>query len=92
MADVSQRAVAAEVGWSQARHWRFENYPDALLTEITQVASILGLELSAGLHRMGDSIADRGQQALLRRFRSILSAQIRAIAEVPLPTPGDRRS
>ena len=84
--------MAAEVGWSQARYWRFENHPDPLLTEITQVASILRLELSAGLHRTGVAIADRGQQALLRRFRSMLSSQIRVMAEVPLPTPGDRRS
>lgn len=53
---------------------------------------MLGLELSAGLHPLGDPIRDRGHQALISRFRSQLSPAWRVAAEVPLPLPGDARS
>lgn len=91
-ADLSQRAVARVLGWSQARYWRFERHNDALLSEIAAVAALLGLDLSAGLHRTSEAITDRGQVALLNRFRALLAGTIRVIAEALLPNPGDRRS
>ena len=91
-ADVSQRAMAEQLGWSQPRYWRFENSNRAMLPDVCAVASILGLQLSAGLHRSGDGLADRGQLALLARFRSLLAPSIRAVAEALLPNVGDRRA
>ena len=91
-ADVSQRAIATQLGWSQARYWRFEHNADALLSEIAKVAALLGLEPSAGLHRVSDAIADRGQVALLGRFRMLLAVTVAVVSEAPLPNMGDRRS
>ena len=91
-ADLSQRAVAKVLGWSQARYWRFERDDDALLSEVAVVAALLGLDLSAGLHRTVEAITDRGQVALLNRFRALLAGTIRVVAEALLPNIGDRRS
>ena len=91
-ADVSQRAMADQLGWSQARYWRFENAAEADLEELSAVAAILGLELSSNLHRVSDSLADRGQLALLARFRSLLSPSVKVFTEALLPNPGERRS
>lgn len=93
-ADISQRAVAAALGWSQAEYWRFESGRARAksVVDISAVASVLGLELGAGLHPAGDPIRDKGHQALINRFRALLSPAFKVLAEVPLPTPGDRRS
>jgi transcriptional regulator with XRE-family HTH domain len=91
-ADVSQREMARQLGWSQARYWRFEGARDATLTELTAVSALLGLELSANLHRVSDALADRGQLELLARFRARLSPSIKVFTEALLPNPGERRS
>jgi transcriptional regulator with XRE-family HTH domain len=93
-ADISQRAMAASLGWSQTRYWRFENEETEgpSIVEISTVASLLGRELSTSLFEIGDSVVDRGHQELIARFRTLLSPQIGVVAEVPLPVPGDRRS
>jgi transcriptional regulator with XRE-family HTH domain len=93
-ADISQRAMAANLGWSQTRYWRFENEGSEgpSIVEISTVASLLGRELSASLFEIGDSVVDRGHQELIARFRTLLSSQVNVVAEVPLPVPGDRRS
>jgi hypothetical protein len=56
------------------------------------MASVLGQELSIGVHDIGDPIRDHGQQALGRRFEAILSPRWRSISEVLLPNLGDPRS
>lgn len=93
-ADISQRTVAQALGWSQTEYWRFENGRGHAqsLVDIVAVSSVLGLELGAGLHPAGEPLRDKGHQALIQRFRALLSPDFRVLAEVPLPTPGDRRS
>jgi hypothetical protein len=66
-----------------------DHIPLVLLSEI---ASLLGLEVVAGLHPLGEPIRDVGHQTLIGRFRAILSATWRVVAEVPLPNPGDPRA
>jgi len=92
--DVSQRVVAAELGWSQSEFCRFENRKTkgTSIGDLSAVAAVLGMELSAGLHPAGEPIRDKGHQQLINRFRALLSPAFRVSAEVPLPTPGDRRS
>jgi hypothetical protein len=65
---------------------------DPDLVQLSVIASLLGMELSVGLHELGDPIRDRGQQALGRRFDAIPSSAWRNMAEVLLPGIGDRRS
>lgn len=93
-ADVSQRELASALGWSQSEYFRFENRRTRAtsIIDISAVASLLGLELSAGLHPVGQPIRDKGHQALIRRFLAQISEAFRVLAEVPLPIPGDRRA
>lgn len=92
---ISQTEVATKLGRTQADISRLERLVDidrVPFVLVAELASLLGLELGAGLHRLGDAINDRGQQELIRRFRAVLSAAWRVVAEVPLPNPGDPRA
>lgn len=92
-ADLSQEAVADALGWSQPSYWRFENGRRITsIIDISAAASVLGLELGAGLHPNGEPIRDKGHQALIGRFRAQLSSAFRVLAEAPLPMPTDPRS
>jgi transcriptional regulator with XRE-family HTH domain len=84
-AAVSQRAIGEALGWSQSRYWRFESGRTIpTVEEIAAVASLLGLELSLGLHPVGDPLRDKGQQALADRFERILSGAWARQREVPV--------
>lgn len=65
---------------------------DVSVVRLAEVASLLGLELSATLHPSGEPIRDRGHQALVGRFRGELAPTWTVKAEVLLPPPWDRRS
>lgn len=92
-ADLSQNAVADALGWSQPSYWRFENGRSVTsMIDISAAASVLGLELGAGLHLYGEPIRNKGHQALIARFRAQLSPAFKVLAEAPLPLPGDPRS
>lgn len=93
-ADISQREVAAALGWSQSEYFRFENRRTRAtsIVDVSAVASVLGLELGAGLHPIGDAIRDRGHQALIGRLRAELSPAFRVTGDVPLPLLGDPRA
>jgi transcriptional regulator with XRE-family HTH domain len=92
-ADLSARRVAETVGWSPSAYRRFEaGQVGATVQDVAIVAAVLGLELSVGVHPVGDGLRDRGHQALVARFRAVVNAAFRVVAEVPLPNPGDRRS
>ena len=95
IASTSQQALALELGRSQSDVSRLERLVEidrASFVEVSEIASLLGLELSAGLHPVGEPIRDKGHQALIERFRAELSPAFKVLAEVPLPTPGDRRA
>lgn len=92
--NVSQRAVATELGWSHSRFQRFESNTDGglALADICQVGAVLGLELGAGLHAVGDGLVDAGHRALIGRFRAVLASSWQVALEVPLAIAGDQRS
>jgi transcriptional regulator with XRE-family HTH domain len=94
VANLSVRSVARELGWSHARYARFEagQLASVSLVDLAKVGAVLGLELSAAFHPVGETIRDAGQQALAARFRAVLSPLWRVTAEVLLPNLGDRRS
>jgi hypothetical protein len=56
------------------------------------MASLVGHELSVGVHPIGAPIRDKARIALLRRFAVRLHKSVRWRTEVPIPIPGDRRS
>ena len=92
---LSQQALADLLGRSQADISRFERLRDTnrvSVVELCEVASVLGLELGAGLHPVGDPLRDKGHQALIARFRAHLAPDFRIAAEVLFSDPGDRRA
>jgi hypothetical protein len=62
------------------------------IVELAQAAVMLGLELSAGLHPMGEPVRDKGHQALIARFVAVLGSAWQVAREVPLPNVGDPRA
>ncbi len=85
--------MARELGISQAHLWRIESQQvDISAVRLAEIASVLGMELSVGLHDIGDPIRDKGHQALGKRFDAIPGPLWRNRAEVLLPNLGDRRS
>jgi transcriptional regulator with XRE-family HTH domain len=91
---LSQRAVAAQQGISQAQLWRIETGRDSSVSfvRLCEIASLLGYDVSLGLHPNSDPIRDAGQQALGKRFDALLSKAWSVADEVLLPNPGDKRA
>lgn len=93
--NISQRTLAADLGCSQSEVWRLEHLVrvnDVSLVRMCELASLLGLELGASLHLIGDPVRDKGHVALLSRLCALLADAFRVMYEAPLPLPGDRRS
>lgn len=91
---ISQQSLAGQLGCSQSEYSRFELVanPTAIgAVRLAEVAALLGLELALTLHPAGDPLRDKGHQALITRFREILSPRYQIRAEVPFPAPGDPR-
>ena len=92
-ANVSLEAVGAQLGCSLSSAWRREtNAARATVVGLSELASILGYELSIGLHPVGDPIRDKGAQALGRRFDAHLAPTWRVTNEALLPGPGELRA
>lgn len=90
---ISQHALARDLGCSQANLWRVEaRQIELTVVRMSEMASLLGLELSIGLHELGDPIRDKGQQALAGRFAALLSPRWAVTSEALLPMPGDLRA
>lgn len=91
-ANVSQRAIATELGWQQAELNRLErfDFPNVPLVRLVEIAGVLGLDVSVRLHRVGDPIRDRASQALIGRFLTMVASSYRATREALLPSGGQR--
>ena len=94
-AGVSQRQIAAMLGWSQSEVSRFERVTrpaSVTFTDVYAIAAVLGLEPSITLHPFGAALRDKGHQAVIGRFRPLIGAAWAVGAEVPFPGAGDPRS
>ena len=91
---MSQRQLAREIGWSSSAVGRFEadQRADVGVIDLSEMASLLGFELSLGLHPIGDPIRDKGQQACSRRFDRVLPDRWRVTNETLLPGAGELRA
>ena len=91
-ANVSQRAVAHELGWQQSELNRLERYgfPSVPLVRLAEIAAVLGLEMSVRLHRVGDPLRDRASQALIGRLLTYVASNYRVVREALLPSGGQR--
>jgi transcriptional regulator with XRE-family HTH domain len=93
-AGLSQSAVAREIGLDPANVWRFEagQREDVGIVELSEIASVLGYEVSVGLHPIGDPLRDKGQVACGRRFDALLADRWRVTNETLLPGVGEQRA
>jgi len=94
LAGLSQSAVAKAVGMTQASYWRLEagQVRELTVERVSEVASVLGFEISLGLHPIGDPIRDKGQLAVARRFQALLSEEWEQTDEMLLPGEGEQRA
>ena len=93
-AGISTRRLGALVGISHTQVRRIEGAlaPHVDLDVLARIASVLGHELSVGIHPITSPVRDAGHLALLARFHARLHPSIRWRVEVPVPIPGDLRS
>jgi transcriptional regulator with XRE-family HTH domain len=94
-AGVSQRALAAELGWTQSEVNRLEQFRfmTVPIPRLCEIGAVLGLDLGAGWHPVGDAVRDKGHQAARRRFAlNIASPPYVLTHEAPFPNLGDLRS
>jgi transcriptional regulator with XRE-family HTH domain len=94
-AGLSQQTLSQLVGCSQSEISRLEHLQrrdEVAMVRLAQVAAVMGLDLSAGLHPVGEAIRDKGHQLLIARFVRQLSPTWRVAREVPLPNVGDPRA
>jgi transcriptional regulator with XRE-family HTH domain len=90
---VSQQSVAKELGCAQSQVWRTESGDVAVTVQrLAEMASVLGMELGLGVHLLGDPIRDKGQQALIQRFKAVLAPAWQVSHEALLSISGDGRA
>jgi hypothetical protein len=65
---------------------------DVTVERLSEIASVLGYEISLGLHPVGDPVRDKGQLAIGRRFEELLSDKWQVTDETLLPGAGDLRA
>jgi transcriptional regulator with XRE-family HTH domain len=94
VAGLSQSALAREIGLDPSTMWRLEAglLPDISVVRMSEIASVLGYEVSVGLHPIGDPVRDKGQLACGRRFGGILSDRWRVTDETLLPGAAEQRA
>ena len=94
MAGLSQSAIGSAVRMSYTKVGRIERaaLPTISLAALTEIASVLGLELSTKLYPDGPPLRDAAHVALLERFRGCIHPSLHLRLEVALPVSGDRRA
>ena len=91
--DVSMDALASQLGCSKSTVSRRLAGQDATtVVGLSELASALGMEVSVGLHPVGDPIRDAGQRGTGKRFDAILAPAWAVTDEVPFPMAGDQRA
>jgi transcriptional regulator with XRE-family HTH domain len=86
--------VGTAIGLSASAASRIERgfTPEVSILRVTQLAEVVGLELSLRLYAGGSPIRDDAHAALLGRCRDAMHPSLRWSIEVPLPNPGDDRA
>jgi transcriptional regulator with XRE-family HTH domain len=94
VAGLSLDQLARELEWSATAVGRLESgqREDIGIVALSEIASVLGYEVSVGLHPIGDPVRDKGQLACGRRFDAVLSERWRVTDETLLPGAGEQRS
>jgi transcriptional regulator with XRE-family HTH domain len=92
--NLSLDMVGSTIGLSASAASRIERglTPEVSILRMTQLAEVVGLELSLRLFVGGSPIRDDAHAALLARCRDKMHPGLRWSIEVPLPHPGDDRA
>jgi transcriptional regulator with XRE-family HTH domain len=93
-AGLSQRKLGALCGLSHTAVGRMERGETRRMSidRLAVVAAVLGLEIRLSFYPSASPVRDEAHLALIARFRSRVSPQLRWRTEVPIPIPGDQRS
>jgi transcriptional regulator with XRE-family HTH domain len=93
-AGLTHAEVADLVEVAASNIWRLEagRVSDVTVERLSEIASVLGCEISLGLHPVGDPVRDKGQLAVGKRFERLLSDKWRVTDETLLPGAGDLRA
>jgi len=93
-AGVSQAEIAHLLGVAQSNVWRLEagEVSQVTVERLSEIASVLGFEISLGLYPIGDPVRDKGQIAVGHRFEKILAPAWRGTDETLLPGAGELRA
>jgi transcriptional regulator with XRE-family HTH domain len=93
-AGLSSRFVGAAISVSHTHVCRFERGQVASprLDVVGAYFAVLGMELSLRAYPAGDPLRDRGQRALLARFRAEMPPMLAWREEVVFPNRGDLRA
>src|SRR4051812_25684360 len=93
-AGLAQGEVGQLIGITKSQMSRLEAGQTAGVTleRLSEMASVLGYEVSLGLHPVGDPVRDKGQLAVGRRFDAILADAWRVTNETLLPGAGEQRA
>jgi hypothetical protein len=91
---LSLSSVGEAVGLSTATVSRIQarQAPDVGVVRISQMFSVVGLELSARAYPGGSPVRDQGHGRVLTRFRARLHRSLGWSLEVPMPGKGDQRA
>jgi transcriptional regulator with XRE-family HTH domain len=91
---LSQQALARHAGSSSSAIGRLlaNERRDVGVVELSQVASVLGYEVSLNLYPVGDALRDRGQLRVGQRFDARLCDAWRVTNETLLPGAGEQRA
>jgi transcriptional regulator with XRE-family HTH domain len=87
-------SVASATGISITELSRIERgqAPWVSVQALSEIAAVVGLDLSIKVYPGAQSLRDGRHAALLDRLRKVLHADLRWGTEVPLPIPGDQRA
>lgn len=88
----AEMARALQIARSNITRLEAGGLADVGVVRLSEIASVLGHELSVGLHPIGDPIRDKGQQACAHRFEAMLSKRWQVTDETLLPGPGEKRA
>ena len=93
-AGMSLRQLASERGQSKSALSRMlgDELADVGVVELSELASVLGFEISLGLHPVGDPVRDRAQLAIGKRFDGLLAPAWRVTDETLLPGQAELRA
>ncbi len=93
-AGLTHSEIAQSLGIARSGMTRLEagKFDDLGIIRLSEIASVLGYEVSLGLHPIGDPVRDKGQLACGRRFAALLSDRWRVTDETLLPGAGEQRA